>query len=277
MKIEELSRAITTLTEELSLRKQQLEATEKIVSTFKDDFSNAYDKGMRANKAIKHEFETNLHRAEITIKNLEERVKSLEQERDSIQFELRKSDRALSSARKVAMVERNFLEVVKKIENKRKEKKLALDKNLKDKAEQDNEEKKLLRTKIKILKEAYNKLNEQYQSSQSIEKELQNKIKECESLKIQLKGLRVPMNQGSTSSPRSALDYSRSSPGQSASPTPIRKSSGQSDMAGSSKSVSVSDKDKEREIPPPMPSIVIQSPTKWNSVDRSKNRGKDYQ
>jgi chromosome segregation ATPase len=177
MKIEELNRTVLNLTEELDFRKEQLSTTEKLINTFRDDFSNAYDKGMRVNKAIKHEFETNLHQAQNKIKDLEDRIKSLEQDRETTKYELRKTDRALSSARKVAMVERNFLEVIKKIENKRKEKKLALDKSLKDRAEQDNEEKKKLRTKIKILKEAYNRLNEQYQSSQVIEKELQNKIK----------------------------------------------------------------------------------------------------
>jgi len=183
IKITELTRTVTALTEELSSRKEQLEITEKLVSNLKDDFTNAYDKGMRANKAIKHEFETNLHKAESNIKLLEQRVQSLEQERDHIQLELRKSDRALSSARKVAMVERNFLEVIKKIENKRKEKKMALDRALKDRAEEDSEEKKKLKTKIKILKEAYNKLNEQYQSSQALEKDFETKIKECEKLK----------------------------------------------------------------------------------------------
>jgi len=183
IKITELTRTVTALTEELSSRKEQLEITQKLVSNLKDDFTNAYDKGMRANKAIKHEFETNLHKAESNIKLLEQRVHTLEQERDHIQLELRKSDRALSSARKVAMVERNFLEVIKKIENKRKEKKMELDRALKDRAEEDNEEKKKLKAKIKILKEAYNKLNEQYQSSQALEKDFEAKIKECEKLK----------------------------------------------------------------------------------------------
>jgi len=163
---------------------------------------NAYDKGMRANKAIKHEFETNLHKAEIKIKDLEQRVHNLEHDRDSLQLELRKGDRALNSARKVAMVERNFLEVVKQIENKRKEKKMQLDRVLKERAEQDAEEKKQLRTKIKILKEAFNKASEQVQSAQAREKELDNKIKECDSLKVQLKRLSTTaLLQGASNSP----------------------------------------------------------------------------
>jgi len=153
-----------------------------------------------------------------------------------------------------------------------------LDKNLREKAEQDNEEKKKLRTKIKILKEAYHKLNEQNQRSQDKEKELENKKKECESLKIQLKRLTVPMAPISANSPRAALDYSiRSSPGASNSPTPVRKSSGQSDtgFSGSSKHGS------EKDIPPP--SIIIQSPhqttsspggppNKWNSVKNPQKK-----
>jgi len=279
MKIEELNRTVLNLTEELDFRKEQLSTTEKLINTFRDDFSNAYDKGMRVNKAIKHEFETNLHQAQNKIKDLEDRIKSLEQDRETTKYELRKTDRALSSARKVAMVERNFLEVIKKIENKRKEKKLALDKSLKDRAEQDNEEKKKLRTKIKILKEAYNRLNEQYQSSQVIEKELQNKIKECDSLKLQLKRLTIPMAPISANSPRAALDYSmRSSPGTSVSETPVRKSSGQSDSGFSGSSKQASEKDI-----PSAPVIVIQSPTtlssspggppaKWNSVKNPQKK-----
>jgi len=99
------------------------------------------------------------------------------------------------------MVERNFLEVVKKIENKRKEKKNQLDRVLKERAEQDAEEKKHLRTKIKILKEAFNKANEQVQSAQVLEKDLETKMKECESLKLQLKRLSVPFAPV-TNSPR---------------------------------------------------------------------------
>jgi len=141
---------------------------------------------------------------------------------------------------------------------------------------------KKLRTKIKVLKEAYNRLNEQYQSSQVIEKELQNKIKECDSLKLQLKRLTIPMAPISANSPRAALDYSmRSFPGNSTTSvaeTPVRKSSGQSDSAFSGSSKQSSEKDM-----PSAPSIVIQSPTmssspgggpptKWKSVKNAQRK-----
>jgi len=279
IKITELTRTVTALTEELSSRKEQIEATEKLVTNLRDDFNNAYDKGMRANKADKHEFVTNLHKAESNIKLLEQRVQSLEQERDQIQLELRKSDRALSSARKVAMVERNFLEVIKKIENKRKEKKLALDRALKERAEDDNDEKKKLKTKIKILKEAYNKLNEQYQSSQALEKDYEAKIKECEKLKgelIKLTRSTVPQPAPVASSNSPRVD-SITIPAESK-PTPILVGNPNQANPRTSKTIKWAPPPTTIEPPPsttePVPSIIIQSPTtgqptKWNSV---KNR-----
>jgi len=276
-KIDELSRTVNALKEELGTRKEQLGEAEKLVLNLKDDFMNAYDKGMRANKAIKHEFETNLHKAEIKVKDLEQKVHNLENERDSLQLELRKGDRALSSARKVAMVERNFLEVVKQIENKRKEKKMQLDRVLKDRAEQDAEEKKQLRTKIKILKEAFNKASEQVQSAQAREKELENKIKECDSLKVQLKRLSTVAFQAGSNSPKESgmssdpivLTGTRSN-------TPIIVGTANSfNRVKSMKVIPPAEQSSGISLPvpgPEAPSIIIQGSSPRNpSSDRSAN------
>jgi len=222
-------------------------------------------------------------------------LRILEIERDRIQLQLTKSDRVNASARKVANVERNFLDVIKKIENKRKEKKLALDKTMKERMEQDNEEKKKLRTKIKILKEAYHKLTELYQSSQALEKELESKIKECDALKLKLRQLSTsptpvtysPRTSATTTTEAAASQLGAGVPIKPAGPIIVGPANQQNfsrvksmSKWGNTPSITTTPAEPPVQEAPPIiiqPSSPLQAPSvqpvKWNSV--KTNRAKD--
>jgi len=123
LQLEESRRIILHLKTDAAAKDTDLANSNKLILQLKDDFSHAYEKGHRANKAVKHEYEMNLKKAESNVKTIEQQLKRVNEEKEQLIIDLRKSERALLSAKKVALVERNFLDLVKVLADKRKEKK----------------------------------------------------------------------------------------------------------------------------------------------------------
>jgi len=90
----------------------------------------------------------NLKNAEANVKTVEQQLKRVNEEKEILIIDLRKSERALLSAKKVALVERNFLDLVKVLADKRKEKKGHVDEVLKKQVEQNTEEINSLKKKV---------------------------------------------------------------------------------------------------------------------------------